>query len=135
MYLCSLNGQSNNLSITVSTGFTIKMRLFFALVAVAVSGIPSLANEINTSLPKVPDPTQNLNQEGEVEYANCVMKSLADAYLKKEGSFVDSYAVVVGCRCIAYTIQERTSQESCSQVASPGVISRKDARRFGLTNY
>ena len=135
MHLCSLNGQSNNLSITVSTGFTIKMRLFFALVAVAVSGIPSLANEINTSLPKVPDPTQNLNQEAEVEYANCVMKSLADAYLKKEGSFVDSYAVVVGCRCIAYAIQERTSQEPCSQMASPGMISREDARRYGLTNY
>ena len=135
MYLCSLNGRSNNLSITVIAGFIIEMRLFFALVAVAVSGIPSLANEINTSLPKVPDPTQNLNQEGEVEYANCVMKSLADAYLKKEGSFVDSYAVVVGCRCIAYSIQERTSQEPCSQVASPGVISRKDARRYGLTSY
>ena len=57
------------------------------------------------------------------------------AYLKKEGSFIDSYAVVVGCRCIAYSIQERASQDPCSQVASPGVISRKDARRHGLTNY
>lgn len=111
------------------------MRLFFVLVAVLASGIPSLANEINTRLPEMPDPTLNLNQEGEVEYANCVMKSLADAYLKKEGSFVDSYAVVVGCRCIAYAIQERTSQEPCSQMASPGVISREDARRYGLTNY
>ena len=104
-------------------------------MAVAVFGIPSWANEINTSLPNVPDPTQNLNQEGELEYANCVMKSLVDAYLKKEGSFIDSYAVVIGCRCIAYAIQERTSQEPCLQVASPGVISREDARRYGLTNY
>ena len=111
------------------------MGLIFVLMAVVVPGIPSLANEINTSLPKLPDPAQDLNQVGEVDYANCVMKSLADAYLKKEGSFVDSYAVVVGCRCIAYAIQERTSRKSCSQVASPGIISRKDARRYGLTNY
>ena len=113
------------------------MRLFFALVAVMASGfgLPSSANEINTSLPKASDPMLNLNHEGEVEYANCVMESVADAYLKKEGSFVDSYAVVVGCRCIAYAIQERTSWESCSQVATSGIISRKDARRYGLTNY
>ena len=115
----------------------LKMSLFFALVAVMASGLglPSSANEINTSLPKASDPMLNLNHEGEVEYANCVMESVADAYLKKEGSFIDSYAVVVGCRCIAYSIQERASQEPCSQVASPGVISRKDARRHGLTNY
>ena len=113
------------------------MRLFFALVAVMASGfgLPSSANEINTSLPTASDPMLNLNHEGEVEYANCVMESVADAYLKKEGSFIDSYAVVVGCRCIAYAIQERASQDPCSQVASPGVISRKDARRHGLTNY
>ena len=50
------------------------------------------AQELKTNIRISP-----LNNAGKFDYANCVIKHTAEAYLNKEGAFLDSYMVVVGC--------------------------------------
>ena len=91
---------------------------------------PVISQELKTNIPESP-----LNKSGKVNYANCVMKHTAEAYLKKEGAFLDSYMVVVGCNCIAYANQIGESQKACTHVRNPNSISREKARKYGLTKF
>ena len=88
------------------------------------------AQALKTNIPDSP-----LNNAGKINYANCVMKHTAEAYLKKEGAFLDSYMVVTGCNCIAYANQIGELQKACAQVRNPNSISREKAREYGLTKF
>ena len=104
--------------------------LALGFTSVLLFNAPAIAQGLKTKIPESP-----LNNAGKVNYANCVMNHIADAYLKKEGAFLDSYMVVAGCNCIAYATQTGESQEACAQVKKPQSISREKAREYGLTNF
>ena len=86
------------------------------------------AQGLKTNIPISP-----LKNAGSFNYANSVMKHTA--YLNKEGAFLDSYMVVVGCNCTAYANQIGESQKACAQVRNPNSISREKARKYGLTKF
>lgn len=104
--------------------------LAFGFTSALLFNAPVISQELKTNIPESP-----LNKSGKVIYANCVMNHIADAYLKKERAFLDSYMVVAGCNCIVYATQTAASQEACAQVKNPQSIPREKAREYGLTKF
>ena len=97
---------------------------------------------LDNSDPRIPEEVRtNITEELKINYANCAMKYLGEAQFKQAGAFVDSYAVVSECQCLAYTMQIGESQEQCKFMGADGevkmtyTISREKLHEYGLTKY